>query len=363
MRVRSVWCVVWIGVALVGPACRPAGADGAVARSRAEVDDMISHAGRTEPEWWATSKLDFPATLRLEWPLPATGEAWQPTVNPGQYLVSVINPNPRQWHNGARLFHHMLTVNRDRPEVLTRVMDRLGHIYTNLLGDYARGAFWYRAAGKRGGATDGQVIALARCYWELGNRVMAADALARVTTPNSSIVQLWAEMGDLPRALQLADSVGGGRSAATVNLAAGNACRAHGDFTRALAYYNKVLEGKGGGNRRQTEVSRDRARSAIESLRIIEMLDPQQLRDGTYRADGLGYRGAVEVTVVIAAHRITSVTVTHHREDWFFTALTDVPRQIVEQQGLKGVDAVTGATATSMAIVNATAKALGQALP
>lgn len=363
MRVRSVWCVVWLGVALVGPACWPAGADDAVARSRADVERMISRAGRSKPEWWAASKLDFPATLRLEWPLSATGETWQPNLNPGQYLISVINPNPRQWQSGARLFHHMLTVNRARPEVLARVMDRLGHIYTYLLGDYARGAFWYRAAGKRGRPTGGQAIALARCYWELGNRAMAVDTLSPVSSPNSSVVQLWAEMGDLPRALKMADSVSGGRSAALVNLAAGHACRAHGDCARSRAYYEKVVNGNRGRNRRQMEVYRRRAQSAIEALRVIEMLDLKQLRDGTYRAQALGYRGMVEVAVVIARHSITSVTVTRHREDWFFTSLTDVPRQIVEQQGLKGVDAVTGATVTSMAIVNATAKALGQALP
>ena len=56
--------------------------------------------------------------------------------------------------------------------------------------------------------------------------------------------------------------------------------------------------------------------------------------------------------------RIVSVRVTKHEEKQFYSALTDTPSQIVKKQGVKGVDAVTGATMTSEAIINATAKAL-----
>ena len=45
------------------------------------------------------------------------------------------------------------------------------------------------------------------------------------------------------------------------------------------------------------------------------------------------------------------------------TALTtETPAQIVEKQVVRGVDAVTGATITSEAIINATAKALSVAM-
>ena len=43
-------------------------------------------------------------------------------------------------------------------------------------------------------------------------------------------------------------------------------------------------------------------------------------------------------------------------------ALTDTPNQIIEKQGLKGVDATTSATITSEAIISATAKTLASGL-
>ena len=39
-----------------------------------------------------------------------------------------------------------------------------------------------------------------------------------------------------------------------------------------------------------------------------------------------------------------------------------MPERIVQRQGFKGVDAVTGATVTSEAILNAAAKAVGAAI-
>jgi len=47
-----------------------------------------------------------------------------------------------------------------------------------------------------------------------------------------------------------------------------------------------------------------------------------------------------------------------HKEKQFFAALTDIPQQIVSKQSIHGIDSLSGATVTSQAIVNATAKAL-----
>ena len=53
--------------------------------------------------------------------------------------------------------------------------------------------------------------------------------------------------------------------------------------------------------------------------------------------------------------------VARHEDKQYFGAITETPRLIVQRQGLKGVDAVTGATITSEAIINAVAKALAGA--
>jgi uncharacterized protein with FMN-binding domain len=82
--------------------------------------------------------------------------------------------------------------------------------------------------------------------------------------------------------------------------------------------------------------------------------------DGVHTASSLGYAGEVHVEVTVKSGRIESLRVTQHQEKQFYSALTDTPRQIIEKQGFKGVDAVSGATITSEAIINATAKALAK---
>ncbi|MBR5759353.1 MAG: FMN-binding protein, partial [Thermoguttaceae bacterium] len=66
--------------------------------------------------------------------------------------------------------------------------------------------------------------------------------------------------------------------------------------------------------------------------------------------------------VVVSNGKIASVEVVEHQEKQYYSSIVDVPRQIVEKQSLKDVDAVSSATATSEAIVNATAKALSEAV-
>lgn len=64
--------------------------------------------------------------------------------------------------------------------------------------------------------------------------------------------------------------------------------------------------------------------------------------------------------VTVQNGRIESVKVVQHKEKQFYSAITDTIRKIIEKQGMKGVDATSGATITSEAIINATAKALAR---
>ena len=105
-----------------------------------------------------------------------------------------------------------------------------------------------------------------------------------------------------------------------------------------------------------------RARAAIQTIKVFEALDLSKIADGAYRGNADAFRGNLEVEVKVQSGRIESVKVTQHKDDWFYTSLTTMPARIVEVQGLKGVDAVTEATYTSMAIINATANALGRAM-
>ena len=83
---------------------------------------------------------------------------------------------------------------------------------------------------------------------------------------------------------------------------------------------------------------------------------------GTYTGTAAGRNGDVTVEVTCSADAITAVTVTEHQETAGVAdpAIEKIPEEIVEYQSL-GVDAVTGATITSQAILDAAAAAIEQA--
>jgi uncharacterized protein with FMN-binding domain len=56
--------------------------------------------------------------------------------------------------------------------------------------------------------------------------------------------------------------------------------------------------------------------------------------------------------------QIESVEVVRHNEKQFYSAITDTQNSILRLQSVRGVDGTSGATITSQAIVNATAKSL-----
>jgi len=57
---------------------------------------------------------------------------------------------------------------------------------------------------------------------------------------------------------------------------------------------------------------------------------------------------------------MTSIRVTENRDKQYYSALTDTPLQLIKKQALRGVDGTTGATITSQAIIDATARALAR---
>ena len=83
---------------------------------------------------------------------------------------------------------------------------------------------------------------------------------------------------------------------------------------------------------------------------------------GTYTGTAEGRNAAITVEVKLSETAIESVTITDHAEtaDIAAPAITGIPEAIVKYQSL-GVDAVSGATITSKAIVEAVADALTNA--
>jgi uncharacterized protein with FMN-binding domain len=88
------------------------------------------------------------------------------------------------------------------------------------------------------------------------------------------------------------------------------------------------------------------------------------LKDGVYTGEATGYRPGLQVSVEIKNNSIISVDVTDHNEvnqRFYSTPINVIPPAIVENQSLE-VDMVSGATFTSVGIVNAVKDALSKAL-
>lgn len=321
-------------------------------RSRSEVENLIKQAGENLPDWWESVRLNYPDTLDLTWKLVARG--WQPKKNLGAYIFEA-KKNLKKWKGAVKLLHYTLEVNMGNKRKEKRSMNELGYFLGILLEDYARGAYWWR----RGG---GNKIGLATCYWKLGNKNMAENAIKKYSRDNTltgRFVKLWAEMGDLKKALTLAKGRANSGKPDIGYLAAGNACRFHGKYRKALEYYQKVLDaGKGS---RQIKKNKERAAAAIEALKGMVTFDLSRIPNGTYSASSIGFRGEVHVEVSVKHARIESVKIKNNKEDMPANSLIYIPMKIVEMQSIKGVDAVSGATLTSNAIIHATTKALSKA--
>jgi len=331
-------------------------------RSRAEVEALIQQAGATPPDWYEATPLNYPPTLDLTWAEKKGVYDAQKFI--GQYIWGVIDENPAKWREGVKLLHHCLTVNKGNPAALAKTMDALGRVYHNLFQDWARAAFWWRKA---------QVVVpsyaednaseLAHCYWKLGSKEMAVSILGRYPkddTRHGAYVKLWAEMGEVAKALAMAEDTARNGYPDIGYLAAGDACRLAGRFKEAAAYYQKVLAAMT--KSEDLKQNKARAQQSLEAIRAAEGLDLAKVADGSYAATSMGYAGPLEVTIEVKGGKIVSVKVTRHQEKQYYTAFTDTPAQIVEKQGIRGVDAVTSATITSEAVINASAKALAKGM-
>ena len=343
-------------VALAAPALGAPPANVPDARTRDEIEKLIEEAGKTQPDWWDKTPLNFPSTLDLTWKPSTSG--WQPQKNMGAYLWDIIDPNPAKWKEGAKLVHHTMTINKGDAAAIQHATNTLGKIYTELLCDYPRGAYWCRKAGNMD-------VALATCYLKLGSPSMAIELLKKIgpdRTRNAQVVKLWADLGDIKTALALAEAAAKSGNACAAYLAAGDACRRAGKTPEATAYYKKVLAQPEGKNEpRDNPVNKKRAQASLDAVKLFDALDLTKIADGTYKDSSIGYVGPVEVIVTVKNHKVQNVAIGQHHEKQYYASLTEVPADIIAKQSVKGIDTTTGATVTSEAIINATAKALAAA--
>lgn len=89
---------------------------------------------------------------------------------------------------------------------------------------------------------------------------------------------------------------------------------------------------------------------------------PKKVTDGTYTATVDGHNGPLKLKAVVEGEKIKTIQVVEHQETPNISdlAISSIPERIVAIQGL-GVDAISGATVTSNAILAAAAEALKEA--
>ncbi len=331
-------------------------------RSREEIAALIKHASTTKPDWWDSVPLTYPKTLDLSYPKPGNGQ-WNTQKNVGQYMWGVINENANRFREGTKLMHYIYSLNKDNPDTTGRTIQQLGHCYHDLLQDWVRAAYWLQKGNNRG-------VNLANAYWQLGSKEMAEEILQPIKsdyTNHGAVIKLWSDMGELEIALALANTSNDIRNRGGIYRAAGDALQRHGRFDEALVYYQKVVDIGGRympaflNKNEALKLNKNHAKATIENIRIFAMFNVGKLRNGNYTDSALGYSGEVEINTTVKNHRIESLKIIKHKEQQYYSSLTDMPEQILRKQDISNIDATTGATVTADAIRIATAKALQHA--
>ena len=332
-------------------------------RSKADILAEIERQGKTQPDWYDETPLNYPRTLDLNWPMPPP-KGWNSSKNVGQFLWDRINPNAGKWREGVKFMHHLLSISKDQ-EVRKRAMRTLGAMYHNLLQDHARSAFWFRQSGleKELSKYPQPAIFLADAYWQLGSKSMAMEIATSMPRRPYIAIKLFGDIGETDRAVRLAEAFAKSGVASMSFLYAGDACRVAGRLKDAESYYRKAIAGIPAKEANKPHRKRDKARAeaSIAAIRFYS-LDPKKVPDGKYASSSIGYEAPVHVEVVVRDGKIETVRVTRHREKQYYSSLTDTPRKIIDRQSVAGIDATSSATITSEAIINATAKALASGL-
>lgn len=325
--------------------------------SRQALAELIETTGGELPSWWDSVDLNYPQSLDLSWPLKPEGN-WNNQKNVGQFIWDVINPNPNRWRPGIKLVTKCMESHEGNQTLLTRDMKTLGRMYFTLLQDYARAAYWFQKAGIKKG--EGPSVQLAECYWRLGNTQMAVEMVSNKSLPISTI-KLYGDMGNHQRALQLANAFKkNGSTNPLIDQLVGDALRNAKQYDDAIRHYQLVISSDKFRNEQYENREKSRARESINAIELFERAEVSRVSDGTYQGVSTGYSGQVKVAVSVAGGQIKDVKVIAHRERQFYSSIEDTTKQILDLQSVQGIDGTTGATITSQAIVNASARALSQ---
>jgi len=361
-----------------------------VNKTKAQVDEAIQAAGSEKPDWWESVNMDYPETLDMSWPVRQNtmggrgrrgggrrgGQGGQSgdqasTTNVDDYLSQVVYTDPSKYKAGIKLVDHLMNLHKEDGEKLQRSQNTLGNMFYQLIGDYARAAFWWQKCSESGGTVD--PLKMAHCYAELGSKSAAQEMLLQVdenaARNNKDLIKMWAQIGELDRALEMVESFsGGGRGGMNQNdkyLFSGELCRGAGQYDKAIGFYEQLIASsdsgapaRGGRGGRSIET---RAANNLAAVKLMKNLDISKIPDGSYTAEALSYGGPLTVKVECKSGRIVSVEVVQNTDTPnYFARGRMTTNNIIKNKSFKGVVAVTGATISSDAIIYAAVQALSQ---
>jgi len=101
---------------------------------------------------------------------------------------------------------------------------------------------------------------------------------------------------------------------------------------------------------------------AIEVETTMSSTDATSIyQDGIFQGEGKGYKGIITMEVEVESGEITRVEVVEHRDDrkWFNRANRVIPGSIIDAQSVD-VDTVSGATYTSLGMIEGAEEALSK---
>ncbi len=142
-------------------------------------------------------------------------------------------------------------------------------------------------------------------------------------------------------------------------LSTGDAFRGRKDWVKAKSAYTEALKAFQAGNAQKFIVATNAVISLCDSMPALNLT---KMKDGAYQGSETGYVAEITVEVTVKSGKISTMRIVSTRENRALKSLQTVPQQIVSRK-TPSVDAFSGATITSYAVMNATANALKQAQP
>jgi len=142
-------------------------------------------------------------------------------------------------------------------------------------------------------------------------------------------------------------------------LTTGDRLRGRKDWEKARKAYEEALKAFQAGNAQKFIMAANQMISLCDTMPTLNLA---KMKDGSYQGTERGYVDDITVEITVKGGKISAMKIVSQRENRALRSLETVPQQIVSRK-TPSVDAYSGATITSYAVMSASAKALQQAQP